>query len=61
MTDEISTTGGAIMTFCGMGFGIGIITSFFNSDLGAKIMVYAGAGMAITLIVVIMAYLLKEI
>lgn len=60
MTNSVSITGGAIMTLCGVGIGIGFIISLFNFDLGGKIMIYSLAGLVITFIVTVVTHFLKE-
>lgn len=60
MTNSVWTTGGAIMTFCGLGIFIGFVISLFNSDVGGGIIIYSLAGLIITFIVAGIAYFLKE-
>jgi len=59
-SDSIWTTGGAIMTFCGIGIGIGFIISLFDSDLGGTIMIYSVAGLIITFFISAIAHFINE-
>ena len=59
-SSSVWTTGGAIMTFCGVGIGIGFIIPLFNFDLGSKIMVYSVAGLIITFIITAIVGFINE-
>lgn len=59
-SSSVWTTEGAVMTFCGVGIGIGFIISLFDFDLGSKIMVYSVAGLVITFIITAIVGFINE-
>lgn len=60
-SSSIWTSGGAIMTFCGAGIGVGLIISFFNADLGNIVMIYSVAGLIITFIITAIVCFIKSV